>query len=56
MRTICPRLILDLLTAYNLIDDDSQVMRVTSGWDDAIVPGTVRVTIEPAMVIAYAKV
>jgi hypothetical protein len=46
---------LDLLAAHGLIEDDANVLKVTASWDNATPPGTVRVTVEPAMVMAYAN-
>jgi crossover junction endodeoxyribonuclease RusA len=51
-----PKAILDLLQAHQVIADDSQVMKITTGWDSTVPAGTVRVTVESAMVMmAYAK-
>jgi hypothetical protein len=47
--------VLDLLAAHGLIEDDANVLKVTASWDNATPPGTVRVTVEPAMVMAYAN-
>ena len=48
--------VLDLLVGHQVIEDDANVVTVTAGWDTAVPPGIVRVTIEAAKVIAYAKV
>jgi Holliday junction resolvase RusA-like endonuclease len=47
--------LLDLLTSHEVIEDDSLVVSLTSRWDSAVPPGSVRVTVEPALVMACAK-
>ena len=39
-----PKAILDLLTLHQVIEDDSQVTKVTTGWDSAVPAGVVHVT------------
>jgi Holliday junction resolvase RusA-like endonuclease len=51
---IATKAMLNLLTAHKVIADDSLVARITAGWDATISPGTVKVTIEPAMADAEA--
>ena len=50
-----PKAILDLMVAHLLIDDNSQVTKITTGWDSAVPAGVVRVTVECAMVMASAE-
>jgi len=47
--------LLDLLVAHQVIEDDANVVKFTAGWDTAVPPGIVRVTIEPATMMVYAK-
>src|SRR5262245_38103277 len=47
--------VLDLLVAHQVIEDDANVMTVTTGWDTAVPAGIVRLTIEPAVMMVYAK-
>lgn len=52
---IATKAILDLLTAHGIIQDDAMVVKLAASWDASIPPGTVRVTVEPAMVMAEAE-
>jgi crossover junction endodeoxyribonuclease RusA len=47
-----PKAILDLLTLHRVLEDDSQVMKLTASWDNSVPPGVVRVTVECAMAMA----
>ena len=53
---IATKAILDLLTAHQVIGDDHFVVKVTASWDATIPPGTLRITVEPTMVMASAEV
>jgi Holliday junction resolvase RusA-like endonuclease len=52
---IATKAVLDLLTAHGVIEYDANVVKVTASWNATTPPGMVRVTIEPVMVMAYAK-
>jgi hypothetical protein len=47
---------LGFLTANQVISGDHFVVKVTASWDATIPPGTMRITVEPAMVMASAEV
>jgi Holliday junction resolvase RusA-like endonuclease len=39
--------VLDLLTAHQVIEDDSKVLELSGRWDETVAPGRLRVEIEP---------
>jgi Holliday junction resolvase RusA-like endonuclease len=41
--------VLDLLVAHQVIEDDSNVMRITSGWDRSVPAGRAIIVIKPVM-------
>ena len=45
---VATKAIQDLLTAHQIIEDDSLVTSLAARWDDTITPGTVHVTLTPA--------
>lgn len=49
-----PKAVQDLLIAHGVVEDDAQVMCITSGWDVTIPPSTVGVTMQAAK--AYVNV
>jgi len=49
---IATKAVLDLLTAHQLIEDDSRVASITASWDNTVSAGVVLVTVEPAMAAA----
>ena len=51
---IAGKAVLDLLVAHHVIADDSMVA-MSSSWDTNVTPGTIRVTVEPALVMACVK-
>jgi Holliday junction resolvase RusA-like endonuclease len=45
---IASKALLDLLVAHGVVEDDSKVVRIASGWDSAIAPGRISVSITAA--------
>jgi crossover junction endodeoxyribonuclease RusA len=41
--------VMDLLVAHQVIEDDSQVMRISSGWDLTVPPGRAMIIVKSAM-------
>lgn len=58
-RNLC-KAVLDLLTAHQVIEDNAEVMSLTSRWDAAVTPGRVQIAVARAdhapRSIAYSRI
>ena len=52
---IATKAVLDQLVAHQVTEDDLQGLRIAAGWDAIVPPGTLKITVEPALVMACAK-